>query len=479
MSDFKSKIEQIVKKLSDDKNLAQEKYHELFFSELQDEINFLKSMNEEKDIDKYLASLNEEMRNLSTYGIKTKDDFIQRLIMFLNAKSDTQPLGIVEVNLLSNVLIKLLGEICSDNFKKENPQLFNFSYPKTSAEIKDLFEGWDTLVRDGEHIKILKQLVFIIIKFIHPCIDDLKPQIRAMVATLDKTPQSITDSSILKELEAIVDFRNRDWEPQEYKILKKNDKGIKQNTAEILFELDNIINSNNKSFEEIAGIQKDIVGERRDVEEQKQNLIKILDALREKILESNNILKSKEEKIKLLYKELNNLTAYVKDIEERSRLDHLTTEVYNRKYIDKIADICEKEFKKNNINYAVLFFDIDNFKHINDTYGHAAGDKLLGVFSRILKENCRGTDMVGRYGGDEFIILMSNTNLEKAIGFAKRICKTIEESNFTYKGKKIKITTSIGIAVRSSYNSKYDMIDSADKLLYKAKSEGKNRFEWS
>lgn len=478
MLNFKSKIKEIFKNLDKNKGLSQERYIELFFAEIQDEMNTCKSASEEKDIKKYLVSLSNEVKSLSVYDVKTKDEFIQRLIMLLNAKSEVQSFGNMQMSLLSNVLIKLLQEICSDSFKEKNPKLFNYSHSKTSVEIKDLFEGWNGLVRDEEHIKILKRLVSIIIKFISPCINDLKPQIKAMIASLEEKPQFITDIGTLRELEGIVDFRNNDWEPQDYKMFKKNDKGIKQNTAEILFELDNIINSNNKSFEEITRIKEAIVEEKRDVEEEKQSIIKILDLINKKIIEVNDNLKSKEEKIKFLYKELNILTTYVKNIEERSKLDHLTTEVYNRKYIDMIANACEDQFKKNNINYAVLFFDVDNFKNINDTYGHAAGDKLLGAFSKILKENCRGTDMVGRYGGDEFIILMPNTNLEKAIGFARRICKTIEESNFIYKSEKIKITTSIGIAVRSSYNSKYDMIDCADKFLYKAKNKGRNRFEW-
>ena len=121
-------------------------------------------------------------------------------------------------------------------------------------------------------------------------------------------------------------------------------------------------------------------------------------------------------------------------------------------------------------------FDIDNFKHYNDTYGHIKGDYLIKTISNILKQEVRSTDIVGRYGGEEFIIIFPNTNNIKALEISENIRKNIE--NHDFKGKASlpggKVTISAGV-VEWSGESTLQFIEKADELLYIAKENGRNQ----
>jgi diguanylate cyclase (GGDEF)-like protein len=117
--------------------------------------------------------------------------------------------------------------------------------------------------------------------------------------------------------------------------------------------------------------------------------------------------------------------------------------------------------------------DIDHFKNVNDTYGHLVGDIILRQMGKILKENIYPLDVAGRYGGEEFVILMPETSYSTALKAAERLLKIIDESYWDIGGKRISITVSIGIASIESSDS-HELIRRADEALYKAKENGRN-----
>ncbi len=145
------------------------------------------------------------------------------------------------------------------------------------------------------------------------------------------------------------------------------------------------------------------------------------------------------------------------------------TNLYNRRKIDEVL---HKEFKSEN-DLSVAILDIDDFKLINDRYGHQIGDEVLKVFADTIKNNVRISDMVGRWGGEEFIIVLPNTNEEEAFECMKKIRKCIKQIDF----KSIdKLTCSFGVS--SSKNDKSSLeklINMADCALYQAKKEGKDK----
>ena len=130
---------------------------------------------------------------------------------------------------------------------------------------------------------------------------------------------------------------------------------------------------------------------------------------------------------------------------------------------------------------SIVMCDIDHFKKVNDTYGHQAGDLVLKEFSKRLKDSIRDkVDMLARYGGEEFLVTLPETDLDGALHLSERLRRVISEKEFDIGTKKIKITASFGVAGFDSDNDgdeiSFDtLINHADKYLYKAKNEGRNR----
>jgi len=125
----------------------------------------------------------------------------------------------------------------------------------------------------------------------------------------------------------------------------------------------------------------------------------------------------------------------------------------------------------------VIMFDIDDFKHFNDKYGHSGGDEILKIVTKNCKANLRNFDLLGRYGGDEFVILLPKTDLTLAVQVAERLCQSINESQAIVNGENISITVSMGIAgYKGGGNAATDtLMRLADKAMYKAKGDGKNQ----
>lgn len=153
-------------------------------------------------------------------------------------------------------------------------------------------------------------------------------------------------------------------------------------------------------------------------------------------------------------------------------LDQLTG-VYNRRKIDEVLEeqIQSLNYQEQN-RFSIILIDIDHFKDVNDTYGHLVGDSVLKEFANILQENIRGVDFLGRWGGEEFIIVCIETNSDGAVSLAKKLQTKINEFKFSTVGAK---TASFGVASIEFDMTVDNVIESADKALYEAKKQGRDR----
>lgn len=124
--------------------------------------------------------------------------------------------------------------------------------------------------------------------------------------------------------------------------------------------------------------------------------------------------------------------------------------------------------------YAMLLMDIDHFKSINDLLGHQQGDRVLATIGRILAQNIRGLDIAGRFGGEEFLVLLRDASRERALQVAERLRAAIEDGGITYADGK-PVTVSVGVAYARSGDSGGDVVERADRALYRAKNAGRNR----
>jgi diguanylate cyclase (GGDEF)-like protein len=129
--------------------------------------------------------------------------------------------------------------------------------------------------------------------------------------------------------------------------------------------------------------------------------------------------------------------------------------------------------------FSVLVIDIDFFKKVNDNYGHSAGDEVLKVVAESLQASVRMTDLVFRYGGEEFVALLNNASCETAYAIADRILQSIRAVKVDYKGQVISVSASIGLACLKNIDTATTLFDRADIALYKAKDAGRDQIKMS
>ncbi len=173
------------------------------------------------------------------------------------------------------------------------------------------------------------------------------------------------------------------------------------------------------------------------------------------------------------------LETRTRELEENSRRDGLTG-IFNRRYLDEYL---EKEFEQAKAHgwpLSIAFVDLDHFKQVNDTYGHQAGDLVLQGAADVLQDSVRPSDVVARYGGEEFVVLLCGTDRDGANEVARRLVETFRaKSHDVGNERKLTVTASIGVATfdsRTTYPSIEDLMKAADEAVYKAKSDGRDRY---
>lgn len=169
----------------------------------------------------------------------------------------------------------------------------------------------------------------------------------------------------------------------------------------------------------------------------------------------------------------------VKDYEQTYKLavtDGLTG-LYNHRYFQEQMILHTNNFKRYETPFSLILIDIDFFKKFNDTFGHQSGDCVLKQVASILKKNSRTTDIVCRYGGEEMAIILTNTNKKDATSAAVKVCEAVRSAKFILaNGEKTHVTISLGVATSGVDGEKpQELIEYADKCLYKAKESGRNQ----
>ncbi len=198
------------------------------------------------------------------------------------------------------------------------------------------------------------------------------------------------------------------------------------------------------------------------LQEEKESLNKLIEEKTNQLKKANEILREKN-----------------KMLAELAERDFLTG-LYNRRHAIKVLKLYQKLAERDpDFKISFILIDIDFFKLINDTYGHDAGDFVLKQLSLILQLNTRKSDIVARWGGEEFLVILPKTNIEQAKVVAEKLRKTIEKTEFEYNGNKIKLTISAGVAeIDLSYSQSEkaleNILSQVDEKLYQAKQQGRN-----
>ncbi len=166
------------------------------------------------------------------------------------------------------------------------------------------------------------------------------------------------------------------------------------------------------------------------------------------------------------------------ELKERVTIDALTG-VANKAFIDYQLDTCINEYTVFGTSLGLLFIDIDHFKRVNDTHGHSTGDEVLKMVAKTIALNIRKNDFVGRFGGEEFIVLLRDVSSEQMVLIAEKIRMLIQEARTIIGDTSINVTVSIGCAMLFEGQSKAMLLDESDQNLYAAKSKGRNRIHVS
>lgn len=180
-------------------------------------------------------------------------------------------------------------------------------------------------------------------------------------------------------------------------------------------------------------------------------------------------LQQAEEEIEALRRQL-------EEEREQSLRDALTGLANRRAYDQAIADELAR-FQRYGSAFVLAVWDVDHFKSINDTYGHAAGDKVLKIIAGLIARNTRQTDMVARYGGEEFVVIMPETGIEAARVSLDKVRGLIEDCAFHFRGRRVVITASCGLTASRPEDTPESIFRRADSALYRAKENGRNRCE--
>jgi len=355
---------------------------------------------------------------------------------------------------------------------------FDYSIVKKGASIagiksQDAFEVIEALIKKVDNNEVdLSHLVDSIIYALTPSYAPfMNDEVAALKKEIKTSPNILLTNAFAEDLKKLTDKRIKLDKEELRKKLKDLDNIAERLSIKIL----KILEKTDGSSKEIHNIKVEIENSKvEDFESIKNKLLHIATSLDKELNSFSKEMKEENDEIKHLKEKIKLLEGQVKKLQKEVKTDFLTN-IANKKALEEELKKQESAYNRYGINYSVVFFDIDHFKRINDTYGHDAGDVILKSLGLLFRRYARDVDTIGRFGGEEFIAILPNTPKSGAYRFAEKLREIIEKTKFMYKNTRIKVTVSAGVASREEVNSKEEVLKKADERLYLAKQNGRNR----
>jgi len=505
-------IKRAVKRLElEGKLLTPDFYAEAFCKEAQKAGVQVEDCNH---LSKFQSSLSKELqKEIKNYRIQTLQELTRFLVGKLNRANPTQCAEILDSQIaLTKTILKAIARLHNlqaEELAKKSQEML-LSSP-TLAQIDYFKQLWENFIStyDDTFLETLRSCGDVdthdlektiksiqcsqavtqenpsLEKIAQTIISSLKPSISSRLTkeienttkTLQTSPEKLLEDSFEEQIKQAIKTR-----------IALDKKSVQEMVASLESVLDKLsiklidmIEKSDGSTIEIQKIKKELenytkVTEANFVQAHKQ-LYTIALTLEENTLEFRNDLQDHSNDVTNLQKKVKELEEELKKAKEEAKIDFLT-KLYNKRALEEFLTLKEGEFKRHGRNFSIIMFDLDHFKKVNDTYGHDAGDIVLKAFATILKKSSRDIDIVGRFGGEEFIAILGDTDLEGAIRYAQKVRAYVEKAKFMYKGKQIPITVSGGVAERQAHISVNQTIKKADENLYKAKNNGRNQIAY-
>jgi diguanylate cyclase len=216
-----------------------------------------------------------------------------------------------------------------------------------------------------------------------------------------------------------------------------------------------------------------VVRDLREIQTIRELLLKETLALKDQTTRMMQEASDANVRVEMANQKIEKLKQQMERIKHEVVIDPLTR-AYNRRAFDERIAQEISSFRRYGNPSSLIMMDIDHFKHVNDSYGHRTGDGVLRVVAGILKKEIRDMDVLCRYGGEEFALILPHTALDAAVDVADRLRRKIAESRFSFKGRRFHVTASFGVAELSPDDTVESYIQRADAALYRAKEEGRN-----
>ena len=510
-------VSQIVKEaLSEIKDrhlmLTPENYTEVY-NEISKKYGF--TTEESKKIEKYISRLADDYKAQAiSLHIKTVDEFVAFMTARLSHGAKNGATQVVDdkklksLNAFARRILQAISMLHNKDAKalaEQGMQLLARRYDEKNLEemcLKwfDFVSSYDTEfldflkyygVRDFDDLrtmsaeleKFLSQkneggeenaLVELLNFALEPSITkELGEELSTIRNVLKQNPQSLNSKEFQEKIKTFVDRR---IEEDRTEIIEKvgSLNNILQSIGERISDIAASSKSSSAKVQSIKNDLKNVNLNANSIDHVKSMLIEIAGALEIESKELGLEMNSKQATISELQSRVTSLEKELEAAKLESKEDFLTKVATKRALMSEIQRI-EEAYKRYGTDYSICFVDIDFFKKINDTYGHEAGDVILSAVAQVLKKNARKVDFVGRYGGEEFVILLPSTSLKDGVRFGEKLRSMIENFKFIYKNERIKVTISSGVATRSANLSDTMTLEGADKMLYLSKEGGRNQ----
>jgi len=323
----------------------------------------------------------------------------------------------------------------------------------------------------------LRGLINIVRDTLHPSLGTaINDEIDLFTKNIEKNPTQLLKQDIQNKVHELFEIRcNLDK-----KVMTSKTKQLTKMLNSVALEFTNTLQVTNSSNEKVLEIRKNIENlntasiNDQDVENIKTQMINVTKTFEAETSKFSSNLEKNSTTINQMTKRIEQLEKNLKDAKQDSITDFMTG-LMTRRGFDQYIEKLENNFTNNNEEYSAVFFDIDHFKKVNDTYGHDAGDTILTTFAKLLQIEIGKTGEVFRFGGEEFVSIFPKKDALQSLEIAEKIRKRVELSNFIHEDLKLKITFSAGIAQRSVQGDVDTLINCADALLYKAKQNGRNQ----
>ncbi|MEA3354589.1 MAG: GGDEF domain-containing protein [Campylobacterota bacterium] len=347
-----------------------------------------------------------------------------------------------------------------------------------SKNIESVYDLIDVLLQRVEQ-KNIQKMSQIMTSSLQPSISvELNDDLESFCIKIGDSPTLIFEETIQHEMEAFIEQRIE----VDKKVLTKKTADIARLISLMNKYLNDAINTGKKGSSNISDIENKISKLNLDQATKKElNTIqvKLKDAAQNIQSELNDVSThfiSSQDEINKLESRVKELENELRKTKKQSDLDHLT-QTLNRRAFDKQIKIFEEKHQRLHQDFAIVFFDIDHFKKVNDNYGHECGDIILKTFASLLVKLTRDIDIIARFGGEEFVGIIHFNDIDELNIYLSRIKNVVTKNKFVYNEHKLRITFSAGVQLRSNTKSSDDAIHEADELLYKAKQSGRNKIK--